>query len=112
MTATTEKLGLYLPDGLHERMVRLANGRTGPAASARGAVRRIYEDAFRALLDALDAGEAVTFPAVRGAKGCTTIRVSQALCARLRARLETLNLKLTDFACTAIHRYLSSHEGV
>jgi hypothetical protein len=33
------------------------------------------------------------------------------LCERLRATLARLNLKITDFACTALDRYLSNREG-
>jgi hypothetical protein len=34
------------------------------------------------------------------------VRVSRALCLRLRERLAHLNLKITDFACAAIVRSL------
>ena len=111
MTDMTEKLGLYLPDGLHERMVQVAAFRGPPDDRARGSVGRTYEQAFNELLAALDAGQPVTFPAVRGAKGCRTIRVAVPVCAKVRERHEQLNLKLTDFACTAIHRFLSIREG-
>jgi hypothetical protein len=106
---TTRKLGLYLPDGVHERMVAAAT-RAAPSHSS-GAVRRTYKQAFNDLLEALDAGEPIAFPAVRGAKGCRTIRVGGAISERVRERHEQLNLKLTDFASTAVHRFLSKPEG-
>jgi hypothetical protein len=40
-----------------------------------------------------------------------TLRLSEALCARIRARLAALSLKLTDFACAAVQRALSNTEG-
>lgn len=106
MPITTKKLGLYLPEGVHERMV-------AAAASSRGggSVRRTYEQAFNELLQALDAGEPIAFPAVRGAKGCRTIRIGGTISDRIRERHEQLNLKLTDFACAAVHRFLSKPEG-
>ena len=111
MTATTEKLGLFLPQGLHEHMVQAAAERLGGRETARGGVRLIYEQAFNDLLEALDADQLVTFPAVRGAKHRISVRVSGLLCARIRGRLDPLNLKLTDFASTAIVRFLHSAEG-
>jgi hypothetical protein len=40
-----------------------------------------------------------------------TVRLSQALCDRLREALDGLNLKVTDFACTALDRHLAHLEG-
>ena len=111
MTATTEKLGLFLPQGLHERMVEAAAERLGGRKTPRGGVRLVYEQALNDLLDTLDAGQLVTFPAVRGAKQRISVRVSGLLCARIRGRLDPLNLKLTDFASTAIVRFLHPSEG-
>ena len=106
MTATTEKLGLFLPQGLHEQMVQAAAERLSGRKTPRGGVRLVYEQAFNDLLEALDA-----FPAVRGAKHRISVRVSGLLCARIRGRLDPLNLKLTDFASTAIVRFLHPPEG-
>ena len=53
----------------------------------------------------------VVFAAVRGPKVRVTVRLSQALCDRLREALDRLNLKVTDFACTALDRYLAPLEG-
>jgi hypothetical protein len=108
---TTEKLGLYLPDGLHERMVQVA-AQAQPQARGDGSVGRTYEQAFNELHAVLDAGQAVAFPAVRGVKGCRTIRLGANVCVRVRERHEQLNLKLTDFACTAVSRFLSTREGI
>ena len=104
------KLGLVLPEGAHGRMVALAGGsaeRTPP----RGAIQALYEQAFDDLLGALDAGEPIVFDAVRGAKTRVTLRLPEALCGRVRARLASLSLKLTDFACAAVQRALSNTEG-
>ncbi len=111
MTATTEKLGLFLPQGLHEQMVEAAAERLSGRKTPRGGVRLVYEQAFHDLLEALDAGQIVAFPAVRGAKHRISVRVSGLLCARIRGRLDPLNLKLTDFASTAIVRFLHPPEG-
>lgn len=111
MTATTEKLGLFLPQGLHEQMVEAAAERLIVRTAPRGGVRLVYERAFYDLLEALDAGQIVAFPAVRGAKHRTSVRVCGLLCARIRGRLDPLNLKLTDFASTAIVRFLHPSEG-
>lgn len=97
----SEKLGLFVPGALHERMV--AANRAEP----RGALQAAYAAAFADLLDALDAGEAVIFAAVRGPKRRVTVRLTAALSQRLRGRLEGLNLKITDFACMAIDRYVA-----
>ena len=94
------KLGLFLPAGLHQRMVD--TNRDKP----RGALQAAYAAAFAGLLDALDGGAEVVFAAVRGPKHRVTVRLSQPLCARLRARSASLNLKITDFACAAIVRSL------
>ena len=96
------KLGLFLPPALHERMIAAA-GRNGLSAA--------YAQVLRALLDRLDAGDVVTFAAVRGRKMRVTVRIDEALCERLRARLPTLSLKITDFACAAVVRHLSSNPG-
>ena len=51
------------------------------------------------------------FAAVRGAKTRVTLRLPEVLCGRVRARLASLSLKLTDFACAAVQRALSNTEG-
>ena len=110
MTCTAEKLGLFLPEGLHEQMLETAetlNTRKNP----RGCVRVAYERAFAQLVDTLDAGVSVTFPATRGTKDRVAVRISRRLCTRVRGHLETQNLKLTDFAFAAIDRFLVSQEG-
>ena len=99
------KLGLYLPATLHDRMVSAARGRP------RGALQAAYGEAFRRLLDAVQAGDEVVFAAVRGPKVRVTVRLSRALCDRLRQALAGLNLKVTDFACTALDHYLAQLEG-
>ncbi len=110
MTSRSCKLGLVLPVGLHEQMAALAGGpATGPPP--RGAIQLVYAQAFTALLEDLDAGQPVVFAAVRGAKARVTLRLPEDLCVRIRARLEPLNLKLTDFACAAVQRTLSPHDG-
>jgi hypothetical protein len=96
--AANAKLGLYVPAALHGRMLAASEGRP------RGALQDDYAAAFGALLDALDAGEQVTFACVRGPKRRATVRLTEALSARLRLALERLNLKVTDFACAAIER--------
>ncbi len=111
MTATTEKLGLFLPQGLHEQMVEAAAERLSERKAPRGGVRLVYEHAFNDLLAALDAGQIVAFPAVRGAKHRISLRICGLVCARIRGRLDPLNLKLTDFASTAIVRFLHPPEG-
>ncbi len=109
MTPTAEKLGLFLPEGLHPQMIRAAERLN--RRSPRGSVRRVYERAFAQLIDALDAGVAVPFPAVRGAKDRISVRVSCRLCERLRAHLEVHNLKLTDLAFAAVDRFLNAEQG-
>ncbi len=111
MTATTEKLGLFLPQGLHEQMVQAAAERLSGCKTPRGGVRLVYEQAFNNLLEALDAGQLVALPAVRGAKHRISVRICGLLCARIRGRLEPLKLKLTDFASTAIAGFLHPPEG-
>jgi hypothetical protein len=110
MTSRGCKLGLVLPAGLHEAMAVLA-GRSLTAPAPRGAIQAVYARAFTALLEDLDAGRPVVFAAVRGAKVRVTLRLPEALCARIRARLDGLNLKLTDFACAAVQRTLSPNNG-
>jgi hypothetical protein len=110
MTSRSSKLGLVLPVGLHEQMAALAGG-SAAGRPRRGAIQVVYAQAFTALLEDLDAGQPVVFAAVRGAKVRVTLRLSHELCARIRARLEPLNLKLTDFACAAVKRTLSPHDG-
>ena len=110
MPCTAEKLGLFLPEGLHEQMLETAetlNTRKNP----RGCVRFAYERAFGQLADTLDAGVPVTFPATRGSKDRVSVRISRRLCARVRAHLDAHNLKLTDFAFAAIDRFLVSQQG-
>ena len=110
MTSAAEKIGLFLPQGLHDQM--LTTARTHYARrNPRGCVRGVYERALGQLADNLDAGVAVTFRATRGVKDRVSVRISGRLCARVRRHLETQNLKLTDFACAACHRFLASHEG-
>ena len=99
------KLGLYLPATLHERMIVTTHGRP------RGALQAAYDTALRELLDLVDSGAEVVFAAVRGPKVRVTVRLCAALCERLRRVLVGLNLKVTDFACTALDRYLSNREG-
>jgi hypothetical protein len=99
------KLGLYLPATLHGRMVAAVRGRP------RGALQAAYDTAFREVLDLVESGAELVFAAVRGPKVRVTVRLCAALCARLRRALAGLNLKVTDFACTALGRYLSNREG-
>lgn len=99
------KLGLYLPATLHERMIASSRGRP------RGALQAAYDTALTELLDLIEAGAEVVFAAVRGPKVRVTVRLSRALCGRLRHTLAALNLKITDFACTALDRYLANREG-
>lgn len=96
------KLGLFLPPALHGRMT---------ATCGRQGVGDAYARAFAALLAQLDAGETVTFAAVRGPKSRVTVRLPPALAARVRARAHGLNLKITDFACTAVERALAPSPG-
>jgi hypothetical protein len=110
MISHTCKLGLVLPEGAHGRMVALAGG-SAERSPPRGAIQALYKQAFDDLLAALDAGEPIVFAAVRGAKTRVTLRLSEALCGRVRARLAALSLKLTDFACAAVQRTLSNTEG-
>ena len=97
------KLGLYMPAGLHARMAA--------QAKACGGLQGAYEAAFGDLLDRLDTGASVLFAAVRGPKVRVTVRLCAVLCARLRDALTRLNLKVTDFACTAIDCFLLTREG-
>jgi hypothetical protein len=110
MIIAAEKIGLFLPEGLHEQMLRTAR-RLNTRKNPRGCVRGAYERAFVQLADSLDAGVAVPFPATRGAKDRVSVRMSGRLCARVRRHLETQNLKLTDFASAAIDRFLRLHKG-
>ncbi len=110
MTHPAEKIGLFLPQGLHDQMLTTAlthYTRRNP----RGCVRGVYERALGQLADSLDAGALVTFRATRGVKDRVSVRISGRLCARVRGHLETQNLKLTDFACAAIDRFLNAHKG-
>ncbi len=110
MIHAAEKIGLFLPKGLHDQMLRAAR-RLNTRKNPRGCVRGAYERAFVQLADSLDAGVPVTFHATRGAKDRVSVRISQRLCARVRRHLEIQNLKLTDFAFAAIDRFLVSHKG-
>jgi hypothetical protein len=74
-------------------------------------VRLIYERAFRELVEALESGVEIAFPAVRGAKDRVSVRLSRPLCLRIRRHTDGLNLKLTDFAFAAIDRFLQSNKG-
>jgi len=110
MTQAAEKIGLFLPKGLHDQMLTTAKAHY-TRRNPRGCVRGVYERALGQLADNLDAGVAVTFRATRGVKDRVSVRISGRLCARVRHHLETQNLKLTDFACAAIDRFLTSHKG-
>lgn len=109
MTQPAEKIGLFLPEGLHDQM--LTTARSHCRRNPRGCVRGVYERALGQLADNLDAGVPVTFRATRGVKDRVSVRISGRLCARVRRHLETQNLKLTDFACAAIDRFLTSQKG-
>jgi hypothetical protein len=109
MPCPTEKLGLFLPEGLHDEMIQAAARLH--RKSPRGTVRCVYERAFAQLADALDAGLPVTFPAVRGAKDRVSVRLSCRLSSRVRRHMEDHNLKLTDLAFTAIDRFLTAEQG-
>lgn len=102
-----QKLGLVVPPALHEKMLRRAQ----VGGQGRGRVQRTYQAAFEALLAAIQMGEAVAFAAVRGPKIRVTLRLPARLCMRIRACLARLTLKLTDFACAAVARFLSDCEG-
>ena len=110
MTQTAEKLGLFLSEGLHQDMVSAAE-RLNTRKNPRGCVRLIYERAFRELVEALESGVEIAFPAVRGAKDRVSVRLSRPLCLRIRRHTDGLNLKLTDFAFAAIDRFLQSIKG-
>jgi hypothetical protein len=105
MCTPVVKLGLYLPADLHKRMVGASLARPG------GALQAAYGEAFCRLLDRVAAGDQIVFAAVRGPKVRVTVRLSQALCDRVRTALHDLNLKVTDFACTALERYLTPDQG-
>jgi hypothetical protein len=109
MPSSAEKLGLFLPEGLHDQMVQAA--RRLNRKSPRGTVRCVYERAFAQLSDALDAGVPVAFPAVRGAKDRISVRLSGRLSSRVRGHMQDRNLKLTDLAFAAIDRFLSTEQG-
>jgi hypothetical protein len=110
MPQPAEKIGLFLPEGLHDQMLHAAR-RLNTRKNPRGCVRGAYERAFVQLADSLDAGVPVTFRATRGVKDRVSIRISGRLCARVRSHLEAQNLKLTDFAFAAIDRFLVEHQG-
>jgi hypothetical protein len=107
MASSSCKLGLVLPESFHIAMIALAA--RGP--SGRGALQAAYAAALQALLADLDEGRPVTFPAVRGPKIRVTLRLPRGLCETIRARLAALTLKLTDFACAAVSRFLAQAEG-
>ena len=109
MTRSAEKLGLFLPEGLHDQMIQAAERLQ--RKSPRGTLRCVYERAFAQLADALDAGVPVTFPAIRGAKDRVSVRLSCRLSSRVRQLMEDHNLKLTDLAFTAIDRFLNAEQG-
>jgi hypothetical protein len=102
MSVPRVKFGLFVPAAMHARL----KAACGPNGVSDG-----YARAFSTLLDQLDAGEVVTFPAVRTPKSRASIRLDPALCKRLRARLLALNLKITDFACTAVERAFPAEPG-
>ncbi len=81
------------------------------AAAGPNGLSAAYARAFTELLDRIDAGDAVMFAAVRGLKKRVAVRLDHALCERIGARLTTLNLKITDFACAAIDRHLNATPG-
>ena len=110
MIQSAEKIGLFLPEGLHDQMLRTAR-RLNTRKNPRGCVRSVYERALVQLADSLDAGVPVTFHAARGAKDRVSVRICGRLCARVRGHLETQNLKLTDYAFAAIDRFLVSNKG-
>ena len=110
MNQSAEKIGLFLPQGLHDQMLTTARTHY-TRRNPRGCVRSVYERALGQLADNLDAGLVVPFPATRGTKDRVSVRISGRLCARVRGHLEAQNLKLTDFACAACHRFLASLEG-
>jgi hypothetical protein len=110
MTLPAEKLGLFLSEGLHQDMLTTAE-RLNTRKNPRGSVRRLYERAFREMVDALDGGAEIAFPAVRGVKDRVSIRLSGPLCARVRRHTDGLNLKLTDFAFVTVDRFLQSTKG-
>ena len=110
MVYTPEKIGLFLPEGLHDQMLGAAR-RLNTRKNPRGCVRGVYERALFQLVDSLDAGDPVTFRAARGAKDRVSVRICGRLCARVRGHLEIHNLKLTDFAFAAIDRFLVSNKG-
>ena len=110
MILAPEKIGLFLPQGLHDEMLRAAR-RLNTRKNPRGCVRGAYERAFVQLADSLDAGDPVAFRATRGVKDRVSVRMSGRLCARVRGHLQTQNLKLTDFAFAAIDRFLVSNPG-
>ena len=105
--STTTKVGLYLSAGLHDEMLATAQ-RLSRRKNPRGDVRRIYERAFRELAKAIDAGVPVSFPATRGVKVRISVRLSNALCVRVRDHTDDLSLKLTDYAFAAVDRFLRS----
>ncbi|CAN7656732.1 hypothetical protein LJR225_005202 [Phenylobacterium sp. LjRoot225] len=107
----TEKVGIYVPERLHQEMMQAAKARLTDGRPTYGALRLTYEDAFAQLLSALDAGEDVVFAVRRSPKDCRSLRLSSSLCADVRERMKQLNVKLTDFACTAVDRYLAKQEG-
>ena len=109
MPSSAEKLGLFLPEGLHDQMIQAAQRLN--RKSPRGTVRCVYERAFAQLVEALDAGAPVAFPAVRGAKDRVSVRLSGRLSSRVRDHMQDRNLKLTDLAFAAIDRFLSAEQG-
>ena len=109
--STTTKVGLYLSAGLHDEMLATAQ-RLSTRKNPRGDVRRIYERAFRELAEAIEAGVLVAFPATRGVKVRISVRLSEALCVRVRDHTDDLSLKLTDYAFAAVNRFLKSTRSV
>ncbi len=107
VASSTTKVGLYLSAGLHDEMLATAQ-RLTTRKNPRGDVRRIYERAFRELAEAIEAGVLVAFPATRGVKVRISVRLSEALCVRVRDHTDDLSLKLTDYAFTAVDRFLRS----
>ena len=102
---STCKLGPARPQVLRAGMVARA------LAFGRGGLQIVYAAAFEGLLAALDAGETISFAAARGPKIRVTLRLPERLCARIRARVDALTLKLTDFVCAAIGRTVPAHQG-
>ena len=100
------KLGLMVPEHLHQNMVRCAAISPRP----RGALQRAYTAALQSLLDAVGDREVIAFTRVRTLKICLTVRTPESLRLDVRACLAVRSLKLTDFACAAVEPWLGALE--